>query len=937
MLTYVRNKLLNNKWMTISLLIGNLLLIAIAATSPIYQESVLQRLLQNNFTRQLSETQLSPGTIEFRGNYTTAGLGKMDYSATEKLEAKAADFCDDLKDQGISIVYNTTEYYMPDQKLQHEGEAIGGIMSGFNMRIDSLQDMEDHITILNGTFPSAEMGEGNVMEAIVNETTLMTHNMYVGETLAFPNLKDSSGKYYFVKIVGTFTSSDSTDSYWTFNPNTVDKFVFLNYDLFRDTFVKNDTERRSFYEAVFVTMDFAKLRGSDVDPLVTISDKYIKDVDELFLRGMNVRAYNVLTGYQDSARRLQTTLWVLEVPIFLLLAAFIFMVSGQMLSIDQAEISMIKSRGASRKQILTLYLLQSLIISGAALIIALPLAFFICQVIGSSNAFLEFVQRRALSMHFTWEVLLYSLLAVVISVLAMLIPVISYSKVGIVEAKRTKHKKQNPLWQKMFLDVILLGVSLYGFYNFSRQSEFLVKEIASGASLDPMLYLCSSLFMLGCAMLFVRIFPWIVGAIFNLFKKIWSPGLYASFLRILRSKGNQSFIMIFLVLTMALGIFSAETARTINSNAEEMIRYQNGADLVVKEHWSASQIAGEDGETTYVYSEPLFDKYLDLEEAASISKVFLSGGFRVAAGTSKPITGVTLMGIHTKSFGETVYFKEGLLPQHINNYLNAISQEPNAVLLSTAFRDTIGLKLGDKISLSSPGHSNITGIVYGFVDYWPSLTPPFKAEEGSQYFIIANIGYLQSSWGVEPYQVWIRNAGNSSSYIYEFAAETETSFVEFTDTSADIVELKNDPIFQATNGILTVGFIVVLMLCSVGFLIYWILSIRSRQLQFGIFRAMGMTMGEIIGMLVNEQIWLSLVSIIVGALVGKLASGLYVPLISITYSAENQMIPLEMVSRQSDEVQLYMVVGGVMILCMVILAHLIRKIKIAQALKLGED
>ena len=46
------------------------------------------------------------------------------------------------------------------------------------------------------------------------------------------------------------------------------------------------------------------------------------------------------------------------------------------------------------------------------------------------------------------------------------------------------------------------------------------------------------------------------------------------------------------------------------------------------------------------------------------------------------------------------------------------------------------------------------------------------------------------------------------------------------------MEQKNDPVLQGTNGILTVGFIVVLLLCTVGFLIYWILSIQSRALLF---------------------------------------------------------------------------------------------------------
>ena len=59
MLTYVRNKLLNNKWMAISLLIGNILLMAIAGSSPIYREAVMQRLLQ---TKQETRRLLNTGT-----------------------------------------------------------------------------------------------------------------------------------------------------------------------------------------------------------------------------------------------------------------------------------------------------------------------------------------------------------------------------------------------------------------------------------------------------------------------------------------------------------------------------------------------------------------------------------------------------------------------------------------------------------------------------------------------------------------------------------------------------------------------------------------------------------------------------------------------------------------------------------------------------------
>ena len=159
----------------------------------------------------------------------------------------------------------------------------------------------------------------------------------------------------------------------------------------------------------------------------------------------------------------------------------------------------------------------------------------------------------------------------------------------------------------------------------------------------------------------------------------------------------------------------------------------------------------------------------------------------------------------------------------------------------------------------------------------------------------------------------------------------------FEDVSAKLVEKKNDPVMQGTNGILTVGFIVVLLLCSVGFLIYWILSIQSRSLQFGIFRAMGMSMREVFTMLLNEQLYISGLSIAVGALVGHLTARLYMPLIQLAYASADNALPLEVINRMDDNIRLFVVVGGVMLLCLVVLGVMISRMKIAQALKLGED
>ena len=74
-----------------------------------------------------------------------------------------------------------------------------------------------------------------------------------------------------------------------------------------------------------------------------------------------------------------------------------------------------------------------------------------------------------------------------------------------------------------------------------------------------------------------------------------------------------------------------------------------------------------------------------------------------------------------------------------------------------------------------------------------------------------------------------------------------------------------------------------------------------------------------------------------GILVGSLAAKFYIPLIQIAYSDAGSALPLVLVSENSDLLRILIVVGSVMLVCMVILGWLISKLKITQALKLGED
>ncbi|MBR3297243.1 MAG: ABC transporter permease, partial [Firmicutes bacterium] len=183
---------------------------------------------------------------------------------------------------------------------------------------------------------------------------------------------------------------------------------------------------------------------------------------------------------------------------------------------------------------------------------------------------------------------------------------------------------------------------------------------------------------------------------------------------------------------------------------------------------------------------------------------------------------------------------------------------------------------------------------------------------------------------------WIDMDGDTDGF-YEFADSEELKITKLADASQMKEDITVEPLFQGTNGILTMSFITILLICAIGYVIYWMLSIRSRELLFGIFRAMGMTRGEIIKMLACEQAFTGLFGIAFGLIVGWIASVLYVPIIQIAYSAADRALPLELITKSTDVARLIIIIFIMFAACMGVLIRQVYGMKISQALKLGED
>lgn len=929
-------KLLHKKWMMISLLVGITLLVAVAVSHTMYQDASLAWMLGHDFDSYVEDHNENPGLLTIAGMVAKNSTSFDEYNRARQL---SETICTELGlEQKNMVRFDCLERTTVVSRIKKGNKDPESKIS-----VAAMSDLPQHVKLISGSLYGEELAEDGCMEAVVTLKAAIERDYLVGEILDFKYMTAADKSPLKVKIVGIVNWADSTDDYWVRSPDEYLKEVFVSDSVYQWVAEQNtgSYERRSEW---FITFDYTALEHRNAKQLISKTYALLNAYNGGEANFSRPAYLSILEKFLDSKQKIMTTLTILQVPMLALLCAFLFMISRQMYVSEQSEIALFRSRGASGRQIFLLYLYQAIILSLVGLVLGLPLGNLLCRVIGSAGAFLEFTQRRALTVRITPEAMLFAVAAVVMSIFMMVLPVLTGKDKSIVEQKRKRARSNRPVWQKLFLDFVALGVALYGYYSFSRQRDALQAAVVAGESLDPLLYLSSSLFILGASLLVLRIWPYLVKFVYMIGKKRWKPASYAAFLGLQRTGTRLYFIQTFLMLTVAMGCFSACVARTIERNADTNISYHIGADLVIQEKWPDNSAQRRFNESLpLIYTEPDYGKYDLVEGIRQKTQVYVDRHAILSGASGKDQ--VLLYGIHTKNFGETTCLPENCMPKHYYSYLNALAENADYVLCSSTFRDILGYKVGDTISYKSEEKSTIKGVIADFVDYFPGFTPEriVLNPDGTSYkqynyLIVAHLSVLQRAWGVIPYEVWFDVAdGQRTDGFYQFVEDKKVLLSKCNDLAERKNAIRQDTVFQGTNGILTMSFMIVLLLCAIGYLIYWILSIKSRELLFGVLRAMGLGKGSVAFMLSIEQFFASILPVIAGAGVGMIASVLYVPLIQIAYSASDQVLPMELVLQASDLIDLFVLIGIMLLICFALLARQVLKSGIAQALKLGED
>jgi putative ABC transport system permease protein len=201
------------------------------------------------------------------------------------------------------------------------------------------------------------------------------------------------------------------------------------------------------------------------------------------------------------------------------------------------------------------------------------------------------------------------------------------------------------------------------------------------------------------------------------------------------------------------------------------------------------------------------------------------------------------------------------------------------------------------------------------------------------------LDFLFESLGWEiPYDVWVKTAAEVDDYgrIIEDIEAQGNVVLSSEIAPAKIVAEQTRPERQGLFGILSVGFIASAFLTILGFLLYALFSFRRRFIELGILRATGLTSKQMSIFLAWELAFLILAGGVVGTLLGGLVSQQFIPYLQIGGDLASVVPPFVVEIAWSAIFRIYILFALVFLVALAGLAMLLTRMKIFQAIKLGE-
>lgn len=943
LLSLAAQRLWNHRLLMICLLLGLVAAVGLLSSIPLYSDAAQNKLLQG----ELTEAGAYRPPFSFLWRYVGAWNGAISWDdyrpVNEYLTQQAPALIDLPIEEGIRHVSTEKLRLFPSGDAAFvPNEPLLWTSIGF------ISGLADHIQILEGGMPTSQP-EGSLVEVLVSSVTADKLGLQVGENYVLLSVSQAGGQIP-IRIAGEWRAIDTTDPFWFYPPDTFNELFLTGEENFIQQIVpvlNTPVDTAVWYQF----FDGQRVRPATVNRLID-NVAAVQARVSVLLNNTNLESSPVqaLERYGESSSILTLVLTVFSLPVTGLVVYFISMISGMVVQRGQSEIANMRSRGITRWQILNIFLLEGLLICALGLIGGLELGRWMAELMSRTRTFLDPTiltasSSQALTIIFTSTAYGYAFVGVILTLVALLAPALAASRHSIVTLRWEQARSlQTPFWQRYYLDIALLVPPLYGWYQLTKQGS-----LALGSGNDPfsnpLLFIVPVLFCFSLGLFLIRFFPLLMRFL------SWVAGLLpgATLLLMLRqlARSTSQYLgpLLLLSLTVSLATFTASMALTLDSHLTDQIYYQVGADLNIAELGESTEESeelvlpgqeAEETETTTDTAQWLFLPVSDHMEVSGVKMAARVGDYNATANIGGRQQTGKILGVDRIDFPQVAYFRPDFAyNETLGALMNRLALTQDGILVSDDFLVQRGLTVGDplKLTIGAAGeYADVSFTIVGAIDLFPTLYP----QDGA--FFIANLDHIfDALGGTFPYDVWLStDSAAASDAIVQGVRDLGIVVVTSQDARQIIAAEQTRPERQGLFGLLSVGFIASAVLTVIGFLVYAVVSFRRRFIELGMLRAIGLSVNQMATYLTGELAVLILTGVAIGTGLGVWASTIFIPFFQVGSDKTAFVPPFVVQIAWNQVLTIYLVFGVMFLIAVIVLAILLIRMKIFEAVKLGE-
>ena len=327
--------------------------------------------------------------------------------------------------------------------------------------LNYVSDFEENVTVLQGSFEGWQEGlvDGRV-PVMIHEQTANETGIRVGEEFIYlVRWRDDQLNKYRQQIPlvvsGIYAQTDPESDYWYFgSTNTLSERFIVSEHNFANTIA--DLLPNEVYSASwFQVYDSERIHFDQTQGLSDrLNEANLEAEQRLNGAAVVISPIEPLRVYAEQSKTLTLYLFIICSPIILLILFFIGMVSKIEVDSRLNEIAILRSRGATRFQIVFIEAIEALVLGVIAAVLSVPAALFVTNVISRTRSFLDFsLTGEALRVSINNPMWYTAAIMVSVTIITQIIPTLRASKYTVQSYKSEQARLiQKPWWQRLFLD-----------------------------------------------------------------------------------------------------------------------------------------------------------------------------------------------------------------------------------------------------------------------------------------------------------------------------------------------------------------------------------------------------------------------------------------------------------------------------------------------------